>query len=141
MAVDFTWPASVPWLRLGEAVDVAGVIEQNKALLAYDFDKFVAGHFAIVANKSDVEATIAYLNDLKCASMAALQSISVQAIGQELGGYDTVPLMDAYFQKLVDTTAEPVMAKWNGKLDGADVWTCKHAEKMISALRFDQMSE
>jgi glyoxylase-like metal-dependent hydrolase (beta-lactamase superfamily II) len=141
MAVDFTWPASVPWVRLGDAEDVAGFIEQNKALLGYDFDKLVAGHFAVIGNKADVEATISYLGDLKNASMAALQTVSVQSIGQELGGYDTFPLMDAYFQRLVDTAAEPVMAKWNGKLDGADVWTCTHAQKMISALRFDEMSD
>jgi glyoxylase-like metal-dependent hydrolase (beta-lactamase superfamily II) len=141
MAVDFTWPASVPWVRLGDAESVAGFMEQNKSLLSYDFDKLVAGHFALVGNKGDVEATISYLNDLKASSIAALQSVSVQAIGEELGGYDTFPLMDAYFQRLVDVAAEPVIAKWNGKLDGADVWTCAHAEKIISALRFDEMAE
>jgi glyoxylase-like metal-dependent hydrolase (beta-lactamase superfamily II) len=114
MAVDFTWPAAVPWLRLGDAENVAGFIEQNKALLAYDFDKLVAGHFAVIGTKADVEATISYVTDFKDASIAALQSVSVQAIGEELGGYDTFPLMDAYFQRLIDKTAEPIMAKWNG---------------------------
>jgi glyoxylase-like metal-dependent hydrolase (beta-lactamase superfamily II) len=141
MAVDFTWPASVPWVRLGDAEDVGGFIEQNKALLSYDFDKLVAGHFAIVGNKGDVETTVSYLTDLKASSIAALKSVSVQAMGQELGSYDTFPLMDAYFQRLVDVAAEPVMEKWKGKLDGADIWTCAHAQKMISALRFDEMSE
>jgi glyoxylase-like metal-dependent hydrolase (beta-lactamase superfamily II) len=141
MAVDFTWPAAVPWVRLGDAVSVAGFMEQNKTLLSYDFDKLVAGHFAVVGNKADVEATLSYLTDLKASSIAALQSVSVQAIGQELGGYDTFPLMDAYFQRVIEVASEPVMAKWNGKLDGADVWTCAHAQKMISALRFDEMAE
>jgi glyoxylase-like metal-dependent hydrolase (beta-lactamase superfamily II) len=141
MAVDFTWPAAVPWVRLGDAVSVAGFIEQNKELLSYDFDKLVAGHFAVVGNKGDVETMVTYLTDLKASSIAALKGVSVQEIGQELGAYDTFPLMDAYFQRVVDVAAEPVMAKWKGKLDGADVWTCAHAEKMISALRFDQMSE
>ena len=36
---------------------------------------------------------------------------------------------------------ESVIAKWQDQLQGAGVWTCQHAQKMVSSLRFDEAPE
>ena len=141
VATDFTWPASVPWVRLGDAVNVPGLIAVNKQLLDYDFDALVAGHFNILGTREDVEQNIAYLEDLRQASVKALQEVSVGQVVQETGDTNPYTLMDKYFQRVVDRAAEPVIAKWRDKLQGAGVWTCQHAQKMVSSLRFDEAAE
>ena len=140
-ATNFTWSASVPWVRLGDAVNVPGLIAANKQLLNYDFNTLVTGHFNILGNRKDVEMTIAYLEDLRQSSVTALQEVSVGEVAQETGESNAYTLMDEYFQRVVDRAAEPVIAKWQDKLQGAGVWTCQHAQKMISSLRFDEATE
>lgn len=141
VAVDVTWPASVPWVRLGDADNVPGYIEQNRTLLEYDFEHLIAGHFAIVGNRQDVERTIEYLEDLRTEGVAALREVNVATVAQETGHTDTYMLMDAYFQATVDRAAAPVIERWRDELQGAGVWTCQHAQWTISSLRYDQAAE
>ena len=140
-ATDFTWSASVPWVRLGDAVNVPGLIAANKQLLNYDFENLVTGHFNILGTRQDVEMTIAYLEDLRQSSVTALREVSVGQVAQETGESNAYTLMDEYFQRVVDRAAEPVIAKWQDKLQGVGVWTCQHAQKMVSSLRFDEAVE
>ena len=141
VAVDFTWPAAAPWIRLGDAVNVPGLIAQNETLLTYEFDHLVAGHFAIVGERSDVETTIEYLNDVRDASAAALKTVTVEQAAERLGSYETYPLMDVYFQMVIDAAAEPILAEWSDRLQGVGTWACTHVQKMVASLRFDEMRE
>ena len=138
VAVDVTWPASVPWIRLGDADNVPGFVAQNRALLEYDFEHLVAGHFAIVGDRRDVELTVAYLEDLRRESVAALREVKVSEVAEETGHRDPYTLMDAYFQRTIDRAAAPVIERWRDELQGAGVWTCQHAQWTISSLRYDQ---
>lgn len=139
VASDMTWPASVPWVRLGQAENVMGLIASNKLLLEYDFDALVAGHAGEVGTKKDVEMTVAYLEDLKKATMDALNANNPEDIAQASGVYNGYGLMDIYFNKVVCEAAQTVKSKWVGKLQGAGIWSCEHAEKMMTALRMDHI--
>lgn len=141
VAIDFTWPASVPWIRLGSAVNVPGLIANNQQLLDYDFEYLVAGHVNSLGTRTDVELTVAYLKDLRASSISALQNISVAQVFQETGETNPYLLIDQYYDRLIPKAAEPVIKKWRNKLQGAGIWTCEHAQQMISSLRFDQAVE
>ena len=141
VAVDFTWPASIPWIRLGDAVNTPGMIAGNRALLDYDFDALISGHFGIVGTRADVENTVAYLEQLRETSVAALRSVSVGDVAQEVQTQNGYVLMDAYLNRLTETAAAPVLAEWRDRLRGSGVWTCTHAQKMVSSLRFDDRAE
>ena len=141
IAIDVTWPASVPWVRLGDADNVPGYMAQNERLLDYDFEHLIAGHFAIVGNRGDVENNIEYLEDLRREGIAALRGTNAGEIAAETGLTNAYTLMDEYFQRTVDKAAAPVIEKWRDRLMGAGVWSCQHAQWMISSLRYDQLPE
>lgn len=138
VAVDLTWPASVPWVRLGDAVNVPGLIYGNQMLLEYDFEHLIAGHIDSLGNRQDVELTVAYLEDLQRSSINALNTLSVAQVAQDTGETHPYALVDEYYERLIPLAAAPVIEKWRDKLQGAGIWSCDHAQQMISSLRFDQ---
>lgn len=135
MAVDLVWPGWVPFQALGESPDVAGYRRGLARLLAFDFDTLVAGHVGRLGTRADVEATIAYVDELETQVLAALQKTDFGAIGQRVGYGNPFLLVEAYFDDVARRANDEMLKTWRTRLGGADVWTYKNAAKMMMWLR------
>ena len=136
MLVDIVWPGWVPFTQLGYAEDVPGYLAAHDHALAYDVDHLITGHFRN-ARRADVLTNQEYLADVIRAGVRALQDVSIVEIGGTTGFDNTWHLLDTYFDTLVATAADPVVARWVDRLGGADVWTPDACLAVIQALRID----
>lgn len=137
MAVDAVWPGWVPFQALGEARDVAGYRRALAHLRTFDFDTLVAGHVGRLGTREDVDATIAYVDDLERKVLAALQSTDFEAIGRRVGYENSFLLVEAYFDDVARRANEEMLKTWGTQLGGADVWTYKNAAKLMMWLRLN----
>ncbi len=137
MLVDVVWPGWVPFTYLGFAEDVPGYFRAQEAILAYDFDIFIGGHVGRYGNREDIEINIEYMNDVRNAAIAALQSVDLYAISGEVGFENPWYTLDLYFDSLAEVCAAQVEPMWVERLGGADVWTLDNCNAVIQSLRID----
>jgi glyoxylase-like metal-dependent hydrolase (beta-lactamase superfamily II) len=135
MAVDAVWPGWVPFEGLGEATDVGGYRRMLARIRDVDFELLVAGHVGRLGTKDDVDTTIEYVDDLERNVIKALGGVDFAAVGQRVGYSNTFLLVEAYFDEVARRASEDTLKKWRGRLGGADVWTYKHALKMLMWVR------
>jgi hypothetical protein len=72
MLVDVVYPGYLPYPDLGVAVDTPGYIQAHREALTYEFSEFVGGHVDRLGTRADVEASLAFVLDLKQAAEAVL---------------------------------------------------------------------
>ncbi len=132
MVVDVIWPGWVPFTYLGLAENVPGYFQAHDAILAYEFDIFVGGHVGRYGNREDIETNLEYMNSVRDASIAALQSVDLYAIANEVGFENPWLTLDLYFDALAEACAGQVE-----RLGGADVWTRDNCYAVIQSLRID----
>lgn len=135
--IDVVWVGWVPFSYLGLAEDVPGFYRAYEQILDYDFDIFVGGHVGRYGSREDVETGLAYLNDVRAASLTALQSVDLYAIANEYGFENPWLTLDVYFNALAETCAEIVEPAWVDRLGGADVWTRDNCYAVVQSLRID----
>lgn len=137
MFVDVVYPGWVPFHRLGYVSDVYGFIEAHDQILEYDFETFVGGHLTRLGTRDDVKRQQEYIGDLKEASKNAIETVDLDAIAKNVGTADSYTFFMAFEKSLVDTAAETVREKWDGRLGGVDVFVESHCSAMIASLRVE----
>lgn len=137
MAVDLAFPGWVPFTNLGMAEDVGLYAENVAALLTYDFDTFVGGHVGRAGTRGDIEAQRDYVVDLIDAARDGREQVAFGAIGARTGYENKWLLVRTYMDEVADVCAETMIAKWGGRLGGADVNTRSHCWVMQEFLNIN----
>jgi glyoxylase-like metal-dependent hydrolase (beta-lactamase superfamily II) len=137
MVVDTVFPGWMPWRRLALAQNVRGLFRQVNEIKAIDFDKFVGGHVARWGTKADVQLQLDFMNDLRGASAAALESTK---FGEELNPADAAnpwAFFDNYIDRDVVACMNTLEPKWKDRLAGYDVFIWDQCLVMEQSLRID----
>jgi glyoxylase-like metal-dependent hydrolase (beta-lactamase superfamily II) len=137
MLVDVVFPGWVPFDYLAGSIDVPGYIAAYDQALAYPFDTFVGGHLTRLGTRQDVLMGREYMQDLKANTAAALQSVDFAAVIKKVGYGNPYATGKTYFDTVIDVAAATTLAKWQGRLGGADVFTRDNCFAMQASLRVD----
>lgn len=137
MLVDVVFPGWVPFDYLAGSIDVPGYIAAHDQTLAYPFDTFIGGHLTRLGTRRDVLTGQEYLRDLKANTAAALQSVDFAAVIKKVGYENPYALGKTYFDTVIDVATAATLAKWQGRLGGADVFTRDNCYAMQASLRVD----
>src|SRR5262249_36816052 len=137
MKSDIVFPGWTPFIALAVAEDAIGYLKAHDAILSYDFDWLVSGHFGRLATRKDVEVQKAYMQDIVANGQAALKSVDFMGIAKQTGFENLSLLFDTYLKAVSLKCADLTVPKWVDRLGGVDVWTESHCFKVIEALRSD----
>jgi glyoxylase-like metal-dependent hydrolase (beta-lactamase superfamily II) len=137
MLVDVIFPGWVPFDYLAVSIDVPGTIAAYDQTLAYPFDTFVGGHLTRLGTRQDVLMGREYMQDLKDDTAAALQAVPFAAVVEKVGYENVYALAKTYYDTVIDMAAKAMLAKWQGRLGGADVFTRDNCYAMQTSLRGD----
>ena len=137
MLVDVIFPGWVPFKDLALAEDIQGFLNAHDQILEYDFEVFVGGHLTRLGTREDVEIQKEYFADMMANAGTALQSVDFMSIAQEQGFENPWNLFDVYLDAVAEKTAQLTLAKWDGRLGAADVWTKDHSFRILESLRIE----
>lgn len=137
MLVDIVFPGWVPFKNLGIAEDVPAYMKAHNIALDYDFETFVAGHVTRLGNRTDVEVSKTFVNDLKETCQMAFGKVDFMKSAQETGFDDKWKMYNTYFEKVVDVATDEMKQKWEGKLGGLDTYLRDDVWKMCESLSVD----
>jgi glyoxylase-like metal-dependent hydrolase (beta-lactamase superfamily II) len=137
MLVDVVFPGWVPFTHLAGAVNVPGYLAAYDQTLTYPFDTFIGGHVTRLGTRQDVLTGREYLHDLKANTAAALKAIDYRAVAKKVGYGNIYGLAKTYFDTVIDMATATTLAKWQGRLGGADVFTRDNCFAMQASLRVD----
>jgi glyoxylase-like metal-dependent hydrolase (beta-lactamase superfamily II) len=138
MVVDVVFPGWMPWRRFALAKDIPGFFAQVEEINRMKWDVLVSGHVARTGTHEDVALQLEFMNDLKNAARAALQSTKP---GEELNPADTDnpwAIFDNYIDRVVIQCVNALTPKWSKKLAGFDVYIWDQCYAMEQSLRIDE---
>jgi glyoxylase-like metal-dependent hydrolase (beta-lactamase superfamily II) len=147
MLVDVIFPGWVPFSGLAVSSNIPGWIDAHDKILKYDFNYHIGGHLGRIGNRNDVITQKEYVQDLfdNCKTAIDLTATADPVIGTAaiLGPITKLNPGNSWaqFKGYLDITAEycanKTVAKWDGKLGAADVFTFENAYTMVERLRLD----
>lgn len=137
MLVDVIFPGWTPFMFLALAEDVPAYIQAHDQVLEFDFDTFIGGHLGRLGTRQDVSIQREYILDMKANATDALKTIDFAAIGKKVGFDNPWLLFDVYLKAVAQKCADVTLAKWRGRLAGADVFTFSHCFRLMNSLRLD----
>jgi len=137
MLVDVVFPGWVPFKNLAVTEDVVGFVNAHDEILTFDFNTFIGGHWTRLGTREDVEIQKEYVQDLRVNSAQAFQTVDFFAVAQEVGFENPFLLFDVYLDRVAEECNDLTLAKWLGRLGGADVFTIDHCWVMLESLRID----
>jgi glyoxylase-like metal-dependent hydrolase (beta-lactamase superfamily II) len=136
MLVDVFAPGWVPFKSLVISQDFPGWISAQDVALGYRWQTLVPGHLGRLGTRADVDLQIQYVSDLIASVRAAITSFDPTPLFAKYGG-NPWALFQQYFEGAARQAAEPVIAKYLGKLAGADVLTVDNAVSLVESVRMD----
>ena len=147
MLVDVIFPGWVPFSELAVSTNIPGWIDAHDKVLKYDFKHYIGGHLGRVGKRSDVIIQKEYVQDLfdNCKAAIGLTATDDPDIGAAtiLGPIGKLNPGNSWaqFKGYLDITAEycanKTLAKWNGKLGAADIFSFENSYAMVEHLRLD----
>jgi glyoxylase-like metal-dependent hydrolase (beta-lactamase superfamily II) len=136
MVVDVIFPGWVPFKNLAVSQDIPDWIGAQDVAMSYPWQTLVAGHLGRLGTRADGELQIAYVADLLAGARATMASLDPTPFFQKYGN-NSWAIFKAYLDAASDQIADPVTAKYLGRLAGADVFTADSAYTMFESLRVD----
>ena len=137
MQVDVIFPGWTPFKDLAIAEDVTGYIKAHDVILSFPFDKMVTGHWNRYATRQDVETQRDYIHDIEHNAATALKSVDFYGIASRVGTQNLARLFDTYLNEVAQKCADLTLETWKARLAGVEVWTNRHCQQIINALRVD----
>lgn len=137
MVVDVVFPGWMPWRRWALAEDIAGYFAQVAEIDKVPFETLVGGHVSRVGTHADVALQLDFMNDVKAAATAALQTTP---FGEELSEADKSnpwAAFDNYIDRVAAQCVDAVTPEWQSKLAGFDVYIWDQCYAMEQSLRID----
>ena len=138
MLVDVVMPGWIPFKGLAVSQDIPGWIAAHDVALGYAWQTLVGGHLGRLGTRSDAELQRQYVADLQASARATVRSLDPTPFFEKYGPTgNSWAIFKAYLDAASQQTADPVVAKYLGKLAGADVFTFDSAYVLFESLRID----
>jgi glyoxylase-like metal-dependent hydrolase (beta-lactamase superfamily II) len=138
MVVDVVFPGWAPFKGLGVSQDVPGWVHAQDITLNYAWQTLVAGHLGRLGTRADVALQRQYVADLEASARATMASLDPTPFFQKYGPTgNSWAIFKAYLDAASQQAADPVVAKYTGKLAAADVFSFDNAFVMFESLRID----
>jgi hypothetical protein len=61
----------------------------------------------------------------------------IRGVANRLGTQNLARLFDTYLNELAQKCADATVENWKARLAGVEVWTSRHCQQIINALRVD----
>ncbi|HWU86573.1 MAG TPA: MBL fold metallo-hydrolase [Kofleriaceae bacterium] len=137
MLVDVVYPGWVPFERLAVSQQIPPWIAAHDTILTYDFTWYLGGHLTRIGTRDDVLLQRQYVQDLRAAAAAALQSVQLAPLVPHVDPQNPWALFMAYLGSVAEQCATSQIAKYRGKLGAIDLHAYNHCWTMMESLRID----
>jgi glyoxylase-like metal-dependent hydrolase (beta-lactamase superfamily II) len=138
MVVDVVMPGWIPFKGLAVSQDIPGWVHAQDIAMSYAWQTLVAGHLGRLGTRADVDLQREYVADLAASARSTVASLDPTPFFQQYGPTgNTWAIFKAYLDAASRQTAEPVVAKYTGRLAAADVFTFDSAYVLFESLRID----
>jgi glyoxylase-like metal-dependent hydrolase (beta-lactamase superfamily II) len=134
--VDVMYPGWAPFDRLAQSHEIPNWIKAHHQIMEYPWSHFLGGHVGRIGTRDDGELLIQYLDDLTTHCKAVINDLDPSRFFMKYGP-NSWAAMKHYWHEAALQAAAPVIAKYQGKLAGADVSTVDNAYTMITSLQHD----
>jgi len=133
--IDVIFPGWTPFKGLAISENVPEFVRAHDAVLAFGFEKMVAGHWGRVATRQDVQTQREYILDMQANAARALQTVNFGAVAQKTGMENIALLMETYLEEVSKTCSDLTQPRWKSRLGGVDIWTHSHCYQLAMSLR------
>lgn len=106
-------------------------------MLDYSSQTLLGGHLTRLGTRQDVLTQRSYIQDLKANAQQTLETFDPTLIFQQYGTSNPWVIFKAYLDQASQIAGAATLAKWRGRLGGADVFTTDNAYRMLESLRID----
>jgi glyoxylase-like metal-dependent hydrolase (beta-lactamase superfamily II) len=138
MVVDVVMPGWIPFKGLAVSQDIPGWVHAQDIAMSYAWQTLVAGHLGRLGTRADVELQREYVADLAASARSTVASLDPTPFFKKYGPTgNTWAIFKAYLDAASRQAADPVVAKYTGRLAAADVFTFDSAYIMFESLRID----
>ena len=138
MVVDVIFPGWVPFKNLAESQDIPAWIAAHDLVLATPWHTLIGGHLGRVGNRADVARQRDYVHDLATSTRETIGTLDPTPFFAKYGPTGNAwAIFKAYLDAAAQQAAAPVIAKYNGRLAGADVFTTANAAALVNSARID----
>jgi glyoxylase-like metal-dependent hydrolase (beta-lactamase superfamily II) len=138
MVVDVVMPGWIPFKGLAVSQDIPGWVHAQDVAMSYAWQTLVAGHLGRLGTRADVDVQRQYVADLAASARATLASLDPTPFFEKYGpAGNSWAIFKAYLDAASRQAADPVVAKYTGRLAAADVFTFDSAYVMLESLRID----
>lgn len=138
MVVDVVFPGWVPFKGLAVSQDIPGWVRAQNVAMGYAWQTLVAGHLGRLGTRADGELQQHYVADLDASARTTLANLDPTPFFQKYGPTGNAwAIFKAYLDAASQQTADPVVAKYTGRLAAADVFTFDSAYVLLESLRID----
>ncbi|WP_260256125.1 MBL fold metallo-hydrolase [Streptomyces sp. 840.1] len=138
MLVDVFFPGWVPFKNLAMSESVPAWLEAHDVAMQYPWQTLIGGHLGRLGSRTDAEIQKTYLSDLDTAVRNAIETVDPSPYVDKYGpSGNSWAVFKTYLDAVARRAADPVAAKYTGKLAGADVYTADHAATLLESLRIN----
>jgi glyoxylase-like metal-dependent hydrolase (beta-lactamase superfamily II) len=138
MVVDILFNGWTPFEGLGFSQDIPNWVRMHDVALRYPWQTLVGGHLGRLGTRADATLQRDYVTDLKAGAEAAVASLDPTPYFAKYGPTGNGwAIFNAYLDAAARQVADPVIAKYAGKLAAVDVFTVDNAFTMVQSVRVD----
>jgi glyoxylase-like metal-dependent hydrolase (beta-lactamase superfamily II) len=134
MLVDVIYPGYMPYKNLGIVEDLSGYIHIHRTVLGFDFDTFVGGHVGRLGNRTDVEASLEFVNQLYSVSSGIMTRTPFPVFLAVHPGPDRWDLHNEYEKTLVDQCAAELGPSWEKRFADTRTYLKDNCWAMIESI-------
>ncbi len=136
MLVDVVYPGYMPYPQLGVTADIPGYVQVHHDALAFDFTDFVGGHVDRLGTREDVQASLAFAEDVLTTAQHSVAELSFPQFLQQNRnpGLQTWFAHDEYEKDRVAACERSLQGRWATRLKGADRFLASHCWTAIVGL-------
>ncbi|WP_188302015.1 MBL fold metallo-hydrolase [Streptomyces sp. CBMA123] len=137
MVVDVLYPGWVPFKNLAVSQDIPAWLRAQDIAMGYPWRTLVGGHLGRLGVRADGDLQRAYTADLEAAARASMDLDPGPYFAKYGPQGNSWAIFKTYLDAVAAQAAAPVIAKYNGVLAAADVFTLDNAAAMVESLRID----
>ena len=138
MVVDVLFPGWAPFKNLAVSQNIPGWVAAHDIAMRYPWTTLVGGHLGRLGTRADGALQQQYVADLDASARATIAGLDPTPFFQKYGPTGNAwAIFKTYLDAAARLAADPVIAKYTGRLAGADVFTTDNAFAMIESLRID----
>ena len=133
MAVDSITPGEAPFMGFGATAHIGEYMKLFDQLLAYDFDRILSGHVAILGTRDDVVEAKEYVFDVRDSVLGGMETF-LDRFNGVLADFEYQNANLAYRIAMESVRAEcsaEIIDKWQDRLSVVDVWVDSHCQAMV----------